>query len=76
MREKGMLVTCNRCGCTKFLKLLVNDFVQFDGDFNGTGKVKIQEYEDLPDGWSIYNGNDLCPKCTQQRQVLMEVTGF
>lgn len=68
-----MLVTCNRCGCTKFLKLVGTSF---EPNLEGTHAVKVDKYEDLPDGWSIYNGNDLCPKCTQQRQVLMEVTGF
>ena len=74
MREKGMLVTCNRCGCTKFLKFIGIKFVcELPGSICAH---EVEEYEDLPDGWTVYNGKDLCPKCSQERAVLMEKTGF
>ena len=78
MREKGMLVTCNRCGCTKFLKLLdVTTFTSiFESNSSSIRPGKVETFEDLPEGWTVYNGKDLCPKCSQERAVLMEKTGF
>ena len=64
-KQKGLLVTCHRCGESVFLKYKGTGY--FDG-----GYTKTDDFEEKPEGWTCKlpdeagNGYaDLCPKCTE-----------
>lgn len=62
-RTEGILVTCDRCGETVFLKKTgVNDL---DG-----GYTRYNTYQSLPQNWmyEIAFGH-LCPKCAREFQT-------
>lgn len=66
-KEKGIRLTCSRCGASVFLKELKSDTKETDGGYTTYVKPK---YETPPDGWTFkYIGNDayscydLCPSC-------------
>ena len=65
-QQKGLLVTCHRCGETVFLKY------KGSGHFDG-GYTTTDEFEDKPEGWtheypeeSGKGWADLCPSCTDK----------
>lgn len=65
-KQRGMLLTCHRCGKTVFLAYKGRGY--FAGDFTQT-----DEFEEKPEGWSCKfpdedgNGNvDLCKECTEE----------
>lgn len=56
--QKGMLLTCDRCGETTFLQYLGQDVL--DGGFTRIGK-----YEDRPPEWLYMSETGhLCPSCS------------
>ena len=70
-KQKGMPVTCHRCGTTVFLKYKKTD--TFDGGF-----TKTEDFEEKPEGWTCKfqdeDGNgyvDLCPKCSETFMKLL-----
>ena len=55
--ERGLLLTCDRCGAVKFCKYTGTDV--FDGGY--TRNDKFEKAED----WGFKPGiGDMCPKCT------------
>lgn len=59
-REKGQLVTCDRCGQTVFLKSIG------EGETDG-GYTRWNKFESFPTGWSVKSDlGDLCPDCSRE----------
>jgi uncharacterized C2H2 Zn-finger protein len=57
--EKGLLLTCDRCGHWEFLKYLGREGL--DG-----GYTQIDRYEDMPDTWLHEQQiGYLCPSCAE-----------
>lgn len=64
-REKGLLVHCDRCGETVFLKITGN------GEADG-GWTRWDKFEPYPEGWSDHwitgkaGTSTLCPACSAE----------
>lgn len=59
MKEKGLLIKCDRCGETGFFKTIGDG--EMDGGFTRWNKFESAE------GWSCeYDIGDLCPNCSQE----------
>lgn len=65
-KQRGMLLTCHRCGKTAFLTYKGTGY--FDG-----GYTQTDEFEEKPEGWTCKfpdeDGNgyvDLCKECTEE----------
>lgn len=65
MKEKGMRITCDRCGDSVFVEQHVSDY------------GKLEYYEEPPDGWKTVNITpldaqatpiQLCPDCSAYLQ--------
>ena len=59
MREKVMLVRCDRCGKEILLKKEKADTV-------------VDTFEQLPKGWKVMDGNDLCPECSDKYMSMIK----
>lgn len=65
-RTEGLLITCDRCGETVFLKKTgVNDL---DGWTNRS--TQYSTYQSLPQNWMYETAfGHLCPKCAREFQT-------
>lgn len=59
MREKVMLVKCDRCGKDILLK-------------KEDAKTVVDTFECLPKGWETIDGNDLCPDCAEKYKTMLK----
>lgn len=59
MREKVMRVVCDRCGKEILLKKEKADTV-------------VDTFEQLPEGWKVMDGNDLCPECADKYMSMIK----
>ena len=72
-RQRGQLLTCDRCGETVFLKELAAKEKDTDGGFTRWNEYK---HEEPPEGWSYkYFGEysdhyDLCPECSKKLEEI------
>ena len=61
-QDKGVLVTCNRCGASVFLK--------YEGTRPREWQTPEDVYEAPPPGWFAYRilneKRDLCPVCSEK----------
>lgn len=57
MRKKCLILTCSHCNDNIVLDQIDNPIANSEG-----GQIKF--YEDPPEGWTNYNGSDLCPECS------------
>ena len=61
-QEKGVRVTCNRCGTSVFLK--------YEGTRPREWQSPEEVYEKAPPGWFTYRildeKRDLCPACSEK----------
>lgn len=66
-KVEGVLLTCDRCGKSVFLKKLGER--ERDGGF-----TRWQEHESVPDGWkySCDLGSWLCSKCNTEYEKIKE----
>lgn len=73
MKEKGILLTCDRCGKNVFLKHLNTE--TSDG-----GYTKQDRYEERPDGWCAVDktlsraikSNHLCSDCSKKLANILD----
>lgn len=73
MKENGILLTCDRCGQTIFLKRLCTESA--DG-----GYTNLDKYEDRPEGWctvdksmsSAIKSTHLCPDCSKKLANILD----
>lgn len=65
--QKGLLVTCDRCGKTTFRKYIGK------GETDG-GYTTWDKFEATPDGWKYSDdlGSWLCPKCNTEYEKIKE----
>lgn len=59
MREKVMRVVCDRCGKEILLKKEKADTV-------------VDTFEQLPKGWKVMDGNDLCHECSDKYMSMIK----
>jgi DNA-directed RNA polymerase subunit RPC12/RpoP len=62
VKQNGLLITCDRCNASIFLKCTSTTF---------GGEQWINKFEDSPTGWEVdTNMGDLCPSCSKEYEQL------
>lgn len=73
MKQKGILVTCDRCGKAEFLKKLEGAYSRSASELIIDGEV----YQALYYGWTEREiqgeKKDLCPECYEKFEVFEKV---
>lgn len=55
-RTLGKLVVCDRCRNKTFICATNTD----------RNYLRASDFEPVPPGWKVYDGNDLCPCCSAE----------
>lgn len=74
MRQRGILLTCDRCGKTEFLKRLPDMHLRHDEHYNC---IDGEAYQQPESGWIeryFRDGErkDLCPNCSKIFEEFMQ----
>lgn len=64
--QKGLLVTCDRCGKTTFRKYIGK------GETDG-GYTTWDKFEEMSKGWTYTENKYLCPVCAEHYRKMMDI---